>query len=87
MTGRRRRVGPGAPAEARDGTVAGVITIVQEDRFRLMDDAGRGYLFTPKKGTVRTEALECWRDGRRRVRVRYRGVPDLGASAIEVAEY
>jgi hypothetical protein len=32
------------------GRLRGVITLVQEDRFRLEDDLGRGYLFTLGRG-------------------------------------
>jgi hypothetical protein len=59
--------------------VEGQITIVQEDRIRVVDDAGRGYLFTLGKRRASLRELERWRDSGRRVRVRYSGVPDAGA--------
>lgn len=63
--------------------VSGVITVVQEDRIRLVDAAGRGYLFTIGK-RVRRSLPDLWalaRDGRR-VTVIYQGTPDLGAVAV-----
>lgn len=67
------------------GTIVGRITIVQEDRIRVMDDAGRGYLFVVRKRTAPLEALERWRDGRVPVRVTYTGEPDAGALAVAIS--
>jgi len=63
-------------------TVQGVITIAQEDRIRLVDAAGRGYLFILGKG-VRRSLPELWALARERrpVTVVYAGTPDLGAVA------
>lgn len=61
--------------------VEGRITIVQEDRVRVMDDDGRGYLFVVKKGAATLDQLEGWRDGRARILVEYSGTPDAGALA------
>ena len=63
----------------------GRITIVQEDRIRLLDDDELGYLLVVRKGSARHRDLERWRDLRTRVRVRFSGVPDEGAVA-EVIE-
>ncbi len=70
-------------AEPR-GVVRGRITIVQEDRIRLMDAVGRGYLFTVGKRVAPTPALERWRDTGLRVDVEYHGQPDAGAVASRV---
>jgi hypothetical protein len=67
----RRHGGPPAPPPLRDGRVEGRISIVQEDRFRLMDVGGRGYLFVTRKRAASLEQLEAWRDAR----VRLGGVP------------
>jgi formate-dependent nitrite reductase membrane component NrfD len=72
---------PGArgPRRVERGEVVGRITVVQEDRVRLVDDEGRGYLFTVATRRPSLADLERWRDGALRVRVRYSGTPDLGA--------
>lgn len=64
--------------------VRGRITIVQEDRIRVVDDLGRGYLFVVWKRAAATERLEQWRDARTVVRVTYRGLPDAGALAERI---
>jgi hypothetical protein len=65
--------------------ITGVITIAQEDRIRVVDAAGRGYLFVLGKG-VRRSLPELWRLARERrtVTVRYEGTPDLGAVATDL---
>lgn len=67
------------------GEVVGEITIVQEDRIRVMENTGRGYLFVVKKRAASLRDLERWRDERLPVRVRYVGLPDAGALAEEIA--
>jgi hypothetical protein len=62
-----------------------VITIVQDDRFRVVDQAGRGYLFTLVKGRASPHEIEVWRDEGVPVRVRYRGVPDVHARAERIS--
>jgi hypothetical protein len=64
--------------------VEGVITIVQEDRIRVVDDSGRGYLFRVAKRRASASELEAWRDGRVPVRVRFRGTPDVNARAERI---
>ena len=66
------------PRRTRGSTV-GRITVVQEDRIRVVDEQGRGYLLTVEKRRASLDQLERWRDERTPVRVRYRGVPDAGA--------
>jgi hypothetical protein len=65
--------------------VVGRITIVQEDRIRLVDDEERGYLLTVKHNRASLADLERWRDRGTRLRVRFTGVPDAGAVAERVA--
>jgi formate-dependent nitrite reductase membrane component NrfD len=79
---RARRLGAPPATPAR---VSGVLTIVQEDRIRLVDAAGRGYLFTVGK-RVRWSVLDLRAlvDAGRRVTVTYHGTPDLGAVAIDL---
>jgi hypothetical protein len=64
------------------GHLRGVVTLVQEDRFRLEDDLGRGYLFTLGRGNgVGLRQLHAWCDDGLTVEVEYHGAPDLGAVA------
>jgi hypothetical protein len=67
------------------GEVRGIITIVQEDRFRLEDEQGHGFLFTLGRQAGASMAdLHRWNDGRVLLTVRYEGPPDLGAVARRV---
>jgi hypothetical protein len=66
---------------ATRGQVTGRITVAQEDRIRVVDDLGRGYLFTVRRWRAAQRDLERWRDAGTAVRVRYSGVPDAGAIA------
>lgn len=66
-------------------SVQGVMTIVQEDRVRLVDGLGRGYLFVIGK-RVRLTPAALWalvRD-QRLVTIVYQGEPDLGAVAVAI---
>ena len=70
------------------GSVAGTITLVQEDRFRLEDDLGRGYLFTLGRGLgIDLPRLKQWSARRAHLEVEYVGAPDLGARATRVREH
>ena len=72
---------------ADHGRLRGVVTLVQEDRFRLEDDLGRGYLLTLGRGNgVGLDTLHTWCDRRSTVQVEYRGAPDLGAVAVRARE-
>jgi hypothetical protein len=65
----------------------GIVTLVQEDRFRLVDDQGRGYLFTLGRGNgVGLRELHLWCAERTPLEVEYRGAPDLGAVALRLQE-
>jgi hypothetical protein len=67
------------------GQILGQITIVQEDRFRLQDEQGRGYLFTlSRKSAVSTADLAHWNQAQIPINVQYDGPPDLGATAIQI---
>jgi hypothetical protein len=69
------------------GRLRGTITLVQEDRFRLEDDLGRGYLFILGRGNgVGLRQLHAWCDDVQPVEVEYQGAPDLGAVAVRVRE-
>lgn len=81
--GRDRGSAPSDTGPA-EGVIEGRITIVQEDRIRLVDAAGRGYLFVVKKRRASLAELERWRDAGAGVRVRYVGQPDAGALAIRI---
>ncbi len=81
---KRRHAGPPPPPPPHAGLVQGRITIVQEDRFRLMDETGRGFLFVTRKRAASLEQLDAWRDGSVRVEVEYFGVPDVGALARSI---
>jgi hypothetical protein len=63
----------------------GVITVVQEDRFRLEDEGGNGYLFTLSSAASTTpNDLTVWSEQKIPVEVEYQGAPDLGAVATSV---
>ena len=65
--------------------LTGTIIVVSEDRFRLVDDLGRGYLFIlSHKAHARPDELTAWADAGAKVQVIYRGEPDLGALAERV---
>jgi len=66
-------------------TRTGRITVVQESRFRLVDDTGVGYLFTLGRFS-RTDATQLarWLAAGARVTVAYSGLPDMGAVAHHV---
>ena len=70
------------------GRVSGAITVVQEDRFRLEDAVGRGYLFTLGRGLgFGVQDLRAWSTRRAQLEVEYEGAPDLGAVAVQVREH
>ena len=67
------------------GEVCGTITVVQEDRFRLEDAQGHGFLFIlGRRAGASMGDLHRWSDGRDPIAVRYEGPPDLGAVAVRV---
>lgn len=66
---------------SRRRQVVGRITVVQEDRIRVVDSTGKGYLFVVKKRAAALEELERWRDQAVPLLITYAGVPDAGALA------
>jgi hypothetical protein len=61
-------------------TVTGIVTITQEDRLRVLDESGRGYLFVlGKRIWVSSRHLASLARERRRVTVTFVGEPDMGA--------
>ena len=66
-------------------SIRGVITVAQEDRVRLVDGQGRGYLFVLGKGVwLGPAALWALARDRRPVTIVYEGEPDLGAVALAI---
>lgn len=58
---------------------------MQESRFRLVDDAGVGYLFTLGRfSRIDASQLVRWLTACTRVTVAYSGLPDMGAVARRV---
>ncbi len=65
----------------------GRIIVVQEDRFRIVEDSGRGYLFTlSHKAGINQEDLERFRDAGTRVDVEYEGEPNLASGIAHTVE-
>ncbi len=78
------RIGARAGLPTR-GRIEGVITIVQEDRFRLEDADGHGGLFTLGRRARRSIVnIHEWSRTRTPVVVRFRGAPGMGAVAQSV---
>lgn len=64
--------------------VGGIITIVQEDRFKLAGDDGRTRLFAlSHRAPVATGELQDLERSRRHVKVRYRPAERLLAGTAE----
>lgn len=56
----------------------GHIIAVQEDRFRMVGDSGKGYLFTLFHGArISRKDLSRWKDAEVKILVRYKGDPNL----------
>jgi len=67
------------------GQVRGIITVVQEDRFRMEDAQGHGFLFIlGRRAGSSLGDLHRWSGGQVPVTVQYEGPPDLGAVAVRV---
>jgi len=75
--------------EASKKSKKGHIILVQEDRFRMVDDLGRGYLFTlSHKARTGEKDLRDWHNSNMNVIVRYSGDPNLATGvAHEVEPY
>ncbi len=62
-------------------TVSGLITAVQEERFRLLTDAGNTFLFTlSRHAPLSGQDLCQLHETNRRVAVQYEGSPDLASA-------
>ena len=85
---RRKRHGEVPRAQLPEkGRLQGVITLAQEDRFRIEDRLGRGYLLTLGRGLgVGVHHLRDWSARQVQLEVEYEGQPDLGAVATHVRE-
>jgi len=58
--------------------VTGRIILVQEDRFRMVEKTGKGYLFTLSHKARASQAdLRRFHDANVKVRVLYEGEPNL----------
>ncbi len=65
-------------------TVSGVITAVQEERFRLLTDAGNTFLFTlSRHAPLSGQDLCRLHAANSRVAVRYAGIPDLASGQAD----
>lgn len=65
-------------ATGRIRKVKGEILLIQEERFRLVGETGRGFLFTlSHKASVTVDHLELWYKERSRVIVEYEGEPNF----------
>jgi len=75
-------------AESTHSQVArGHITVVQEQRFRMVTDAGQGMLFTLSRGAQAHQAdLHRFHEAYAHVAVEYMGEPNL-ASGVAQAVY
>ena len=73
------------PALPARGEIHGVITVIQEDRFRVQDDRGRGYLFTlGRRAGLGLRDLERLCARGLPITVHYEGPPDLGGVAVRL---
>lgn len=67
------------------GQLRGIVTVVQEDRFRVEDEVGRGYLLTlGRHAGASLRDLHRWSGDHTPVEIEYDGAPDLGAVAVRI---
>ena len=58
----------------------GRIVVVQENRFRLVGETGRGYLFTLHHASgTNIEDLQRWQEDDTRLTVEYTGEPNIAS--------
>lgn len=63
--------------------VTGRITVVQEQRFRLVSDGGQGMLFTlAHDASVDAADLHRFHEQDARVRIEYTGEPNLASGCV-----
>jgi hypothetical protein len=64
--------------------VIGHITLIQEQRFRLISDNGRGFIFTiSRKSAVRLAELQQLLQFHTTVRVEYSGAPNTRSGVAD----
>ncbi len=62
-------------------TIRGRIVFIQEERFHLTDEKGRGSLFTlSHKASASVDDLERWHQDKTEVIVIYEGKPNLDSA-------
>ena len=60
--------------------ITGRIILVQEERFRMVDDSGRGYLFDLSHSSrTRSEDLVNWKNRNTQVFVEFEGTPNFSS--------
>ena len=71
-------------------TVTGHVNLIQEQRFRLVLDDGRSFLFTlDHKASIAVSGLERFKRNHARVQIEFTGEPDQTsgvARAVRLAE-
>ncbi len=74
---------------AADGQkkLMGRIILVQEDRFRMVDSTGKGYLFTlSRKAPLSQEDLQRFHNTDIRVLIEYEGEPNTSSGVAHTVE-
>ena len=67
--------------------LAGRITVIQEQRFRLDTNDGRSYLFTlDRKSPVQVPTVRLLQKSRIPVRVEYSGEPNTGSGIAHIVQ-
>ena len=67
--------------------LAGHITVVQEERFRLTTEDGRSFLFVlDRKSPVQIAAVRRLQKAHTPVRVEYSGEPNTGSGIAQLVE-
>ena len=67
--------------------LAGRITVVQEQRFRLTSDDGRSFLFIlDRKSPVQLPAVRCLKESDIPVRVEYSDEPNTGSGIAHTVQ-
>jgi hypothetical protein len=67
--------------------LTGHISLLQEQRFRLITDDGRGFLFTlARSASFQLPELQHLQKSHTRVRVQYSGDPNTVSALVEAVE-
>jgi hypothetical protein len=65
----------------------GHISLVQEERFQLVTEDGRGFLFTlGRKASLQISDLQGLQKSHTRVRVEYSGEPNTTSGVVELVQ-